>query len=231
MENLHIKTVIFDLDDTLYNARYAYKKGREAVHNIISMQADIDADEFWKRLEANYNQIYQQALAGIIKWEVYRYLRFDVPLRGLVSNHEELAEKLSKTFIEELNSNMTLFDDVIETLDRLKELHVKCILLTNGPSHGQRVKITSCKLESHLDGIFISEEIGYAKPDKKAFDIALNSIDINRDETLMVGDSISCDINGAINAGIKPILIDRFDSYEDYTDTKINNLHELWEHL
>lgn len=56
--------------------------------------------------------------------------------------------------------------------------------------------------------MYISEEIGLTKPDKSFFDYVLKNTNLKNDEVIMLGDSLTSDIAGALNAKIKPIWLD-----------------------
>ncbi len=82
-------------------------------------------------------------------------------------------------------------------------------IFTNGPSDGQNLKIESLKIKKYFKSIYISEEIGYSKPNYEAFSFILKRENRKKEEVIMIGDSVEFDIKGAYNFGIKSILVDR----------------------
>lgn len=86
-----------------------------------------------------------------------------------------------------------------------KNISTKCTLtiVTNGVGRTQKKRITSSAISPYITNIFISEDIGIAKPDKRFFDFVLNAINCyDTRKILLVGDSITSDIKGANNANI-----------------------------
>jgi len=81
--------------------------------------------------------------------------------------------------------------------------NVKLYLITNGLTIVQRPRIKNSTIGNYFEGIIISEEVGFAKPQKEIFDIAFDMMgNPNKDEVLIIGDSLSSDITGGINYGI-----------------------------
>ena len=92
-----------------------------------------------------------------------------------------------------------------ETEELLSYLHgkYKIVIITNGLVSVQNKRIKESIIKDYFDDVIISDEIKIAKPDSKIFDYALNSINhSNKDSVLMIGDSLSSDIKGGLNAGI-----------------------------
>ena len=76
-------------------------------------------------------------------------------------------------------------------------------LITNGIGEVQRARVERCDLERYFDTIIISGEVGMAKPGTGIFDLAFAALgEPKRTSALMVGDSLTSDIQGGINAGI-----------------------------
>ena len=100
----------------------------------------------------------------------------------------------------------------------------------------QRGRLKSSGIEKYLQGVFISEEIGYNKPSIEYFEKCFSKIpDFKKKNTAIIGDSLSSDIQGGINAGIKTIWFHRGqDLTEDpqpKPDYEINSLKFLLEML
>ena len=76
-------------------------------------------------------------------------------------------------------------------------------IVTNGDYRVQKSRSAKCRLSRFMQGYFISDEIGYEKPDVRFFEAASRAIpDFCRESTLIVGDSLSSDIKGGIAFGI-----------------------------
>lgn len=92
----------------------------------------------------------------------------------------------------------------VELLQALKP-HCTLALATNGVSDIQRRRLHNNPVAPYLDAIFISEEMGIGKPEKGYFDRVLTALNADPATTVMVGDDLNSDIQGAINAGIDSI--------------------------
>ena len=77
-------------------------------------------------------------------------------------------------------------------------------MLTNGPSEIQRRKLRATGVDELVDAICISEELGVAKPDVRAFDHAAAAVGVAPADAAMVGDSLPNDVLGALAAGLRP---------------------------
>ena len=89
-------------------------------------------------------------------------------------------------------------------------------------------------LTKYFEFVAISGEIGYEKPNPKIFNITLESVGLKPDEVVFIGDSIE-DVEGALNAGIKPILIQRQNlkkrmNMNDFNSKKKLNEEEILTH-
>lgn len=102
--------------------------------------------------------------------------------------------------------------------------------LTNGVTKTQQNKLRLSGLDQILDGIFISEEIGYPKPERRYFEKCFGQIpDFKRQKALMVGDSLSSDMQGGNNAGVACCWYNP-GGLENHTKLKIDyEIKNLWE--
>ena len=92
--------------------------------------------------------------------------------------------------------------------DFLKKLKAqgRIFLITNGTAGIQRKRIEKLDCEKYFDAVFISDEIGFAKPDKRFFDYAISHIkDFDKEKAVVIGDSLSSDILGANNSNLTSI--------------------------
>ena len=95
--------------------------------------------------------------------------------------------------------------------------------MTNGFKEVQYPKIKRSGLEPFFDYIFISEEIGFNKPDIRIFEYALNKMKISADKAIFVGDDYEVDILGAANAGIDQVYFNpNIDSCKNKKDATFN---------
>ena len=94
--------------------------------------------------------------------------------------------------------------------EAVKRLHKKyrLFLVSNGTAVVQQGRMTSAGLYPYFEQVFISQEIGFNKPDKAYFDACFVQIPgFDREKALVVGDSLTSDIQGGINAGVKTVWV------------------------
>ncbi len=142
-------------------------------------------------------------------------------------------------FAKEFNDRyqLALGDTIIfrdDSLNILKSLKGKVpqFLVTNGTLKAQEKKVGRSGIGEVLDDVFVSEKIGADKPNKGFFDAVFEKIGpVNKDEVVIIGDSLSSDILGGMNAGIKtcwynPKGLKKKPEYK--VDYEIKDLHEIY---
>ena len=119
-----------------------------------------------------------------------------------------------------------LYPDTIPVLAELKKEKYKLAIVSNCPNNSVTPVIEKFGLDKYFDAVLLSWETGHLKTDKELFELAMKKLKVKKKEdVLMVGDSIPTDIEGAKNAGINAILIDRKGARE--WPEKIKDLTEL----
>lgn len=164
--------------------------------------------------------------------------------KGLISKDELVIKRFEKLFekyylhinpvsfnevyAENLSKSAELIPHAKKLLKRLVKLGKRVYIVTNGAEKIQKSRFSLSGLKKYFSGVFISEEIGFAKPDARFFEYAFSHIpDFQKEKTLLVGDSESADILGAINSGIKSCLFDRTGKKDTLADYRIKNLSDL----
>ncbi len=191
--------ILWDVDGTLldfiYSQRHSMQKcfetfGRKITEEMLARYSQIN-DAYWKRLE----------LGKITKEELLigRFLTFfeEYDIRDID------PEAFRKEYQENLGKLYCYIDNSLEVCRKLQG-KVKQYVVTNGVTSTQVSKLKLSGLSDVMDGIFISEAIGTPKPQKGFFDYCLAHIEEkDKQKILIVGDSLSSDIKGGVQAGIK----------------------------
>ena len=223
-------TILWDVDGTLldfpYSQRYAITKCfRTAGHEITGEQIERYSqinNVFWKRYELG-EITKAELLSGrfVQLFEEYGIEDIDLPVF--------LAE-----YQEALGSVFSHVDDSLTICKTLAE-HVHQYVVTNGVASTQRNKLKLSGLLEPMEEVFISEEIGVPKPSREFFDYCLDHIaEKDLSKILIVGDSLSSDIKGGVQAGIVTCWY-RPEGAENDTDLQpdyeISDLHMIYDIL
>lgn len=214
----NIKAVIFDLDNTLADRKYAFYN--HAVRMADMFMSDRSGDEkehFVKRLIELDNNGYA------VKKQVYDTIFSEFSPSGTADDMKR-----------EWNVSAELFcrtEDGAE--DILKYLNGKYILalLTNGYTSTQNIKLDGTGLRGYFSEVMISEETGTAKPDKEIYLMMCRRIGVSPSEALYVGDHMENDVKGPLSAGLDAVLYDKTGYYGGAYPKTIASLSELKRYL
>lgn len=138
----------------------------------------------------------------------YRTEAWRRALLGLGVDDREFAAQLAEHFIRERRDRHVALPDARATLEQLGRTHVLG-LITDGAPGIQRAKLDGVGLARYFEVVLISGEVGFGKPDRRIFALALDRLGVAPGEAAMVGDSLSRDVGGALGAGLEAIWIDR----------------------
>lgn len=194
---MQYKTILFDADMTLFDFKaseavcleqtlreYGYPCFRE----IVCRYSEIN-DSYWKLFEQK--EITRETLF------VARFVQLFKEL-GIEGD----GDAFNQRYLEHMGSSAILLDGAAELCRTLCKTH-RLYIITNGNSRNQRRRLDKTGLKNCFEDIFISEEIGSQKPQVAYFDYVRAHIpDWDARSTLVVGDSLTSDIQGAINYGL-----------------------------
>jgi len=190
--------VLFDLDHTLLDSDASEA---HAFERALTSAGIADAGRHLPAYQAINLALWAQVERGELSPAQLRTARFAqmVASTGIVAVPEALAD----AFASGLGAHGELYPGARDLLDALAaEPTVALALVTNGISEVQRARIARLDLARYFDVIAISSELGTAKPAAAIFDIALTGLGADRSHAVMIGDSLTSDMQGARNAGI-----------------------------
>lgn len=186
---------LVDIDDTVYDFRgsvnrvlYDYSFKAEMIRRFHEIN-----DMLWRRLEQ-----------GKITRDRLVVLRFELLFQefGIKDN----AETVAKKFFCRLGDTMIYLDGAFDFLDELAR-RGRVFAVTNGSKEIQRKKLSHPRVKSTLSGAFISEEVGFTKPDQRFADFVEKHIpDYQRNRAVWIGDSLTSDMQCAGSCNIDFIL-------------------------
>lgn len=205
-----MKTVFFDLDDTLYFRQDAFFSAVEKFFDITDLARK---HQICASCSRRGDEVFSAAQRGEISVrEMYAY-RFTKGFADEgISITETQALDFQAVYQKELYS-LRLSAPTVRLLDFAKDNFDSLGIITNGPSKHQRNKIKNLCLENWFspDLIFVSGEYDFDKPDKRIFLRAQERVQKNADDLIFVGDSFCNDIIPASELGWHTVWLNRFD--------------------
>lgn len=189
--------ILFDMDDTILDFQKAQFVSFKHVLDQYNIPFSLD---IYHRYEEINHELWKQFDEGILTKDIVQDKRFTQFFADL---GKDIDGKQANSFYQEsLAAQTWLVPYAKETCMELAKQHSLSIV-TNGVGATQKKRFLSSEIAPYFSHILISEDIGVAKPDKKFFDAAFKLINFYElDKILMVGDSLTSDIQGANNIGI-----------------------------
>ena len=191
------KYVLFDADETLLDFPRAEREaltealtsfGIPCPEDVIELYSGINAS-LWKMLERR--EIEKSRL---------RVLRFEM-LRDKLGFDADPTD-VATAYTNSLSKQSFVLDGAIDICKRLSK-HTTLYMVTNGLKDVQHGRLGGSGLLPYFEGVFVSEDVGFEKPDARYFEAVAESIPgFNKKDAIIVGDSLSSDIKGGIGFGI-----------------------------
>lgn len=227
MSNPKYEIVLADADETIFDflkAEYtAFKMtlncfGKDCADEDVRVYSDINL-RHWKELEKG--TIDRETLKTSRFNEWFNFMGFKLDPKAF---NEKYAANLGKCGI--------LIDGAEEFIKKLSTI-CDIYIITNGLVASQTGRFNACTIKPYIKKLYISESIGYSKPDKKFFDFCINDInEHDRSKYIVLGDSLTSDMQGGRNAGIATCRFSRDgentgSSLCDYEITNYNDFFKI----
>lgn len=227
-----IEYIFFDLDETLLDFNRAEKEavafalsnfGIEPTEKTLLRYSKINLSQ-WKLLEQ-----------GKITLPEVKIGRFELLFKELSS---DASAKAAAEFYE--NNLAEGAYPLFGAEDTLKALQsgFRLFLVSNGTAEVQERRLEKTGFGKYFEKIFVSEEIGFFKPDKRYFESCFAAIDgFEKEKAVMVGDRLTSDVLGGKNAGIRTVWLNRYgeknetEIVPDYEISDISDLPKLIEEI
>ena len=203
------KHIFFDLDHTLWDFDANARQTLEQLHVDLRLvdKGIHDFELFYTNYLAHNEKLWERYRKGYIKQEELRLKRMWLSLLDFKIADEELAQELSNLFLQLLPTRTILFPDCIEVLDYLENKGYHLHLITNGFEKTQHSKLNSCGLNRFFEVVVTSEISNSLKPQKEIFEYALEKTGATVNESVMIGDSVEVDIQGAMTVGMDQVHV------------------------
>ena len=187
-------TILFDADETLLDF---HRCEREAVAEAFAAMGVKVNDEMLDEYSRINDSLWKKLERGEIEKDRLIYHRFELFYEnyGIIADAEQTSNEYKRTL-----SQKAYLIEGAEELCRSLYGKAKMYIVTNGIRSNQESRLALCGLMKYFDGAFISELTGYEKHQVELFDhVARNVPDFDRSRTIIVGDSLTSDIQGGIN--------------------------------
>lgn len=218
---------LIDADGTLFD----YDRAEESALKIMFRKYQFSYEE---NVRIKYRKINQEVWDSFEKGQIpkseMQVLRFNQLFDAL--KIESDPKKFNEEYLVELGKGSFLIDGAFELCKRISDNNCKAYIVTNGISVTQKARLENSIIKPYIAKLFVSEEIGYQKPNALYFEYVFSQISyVDKSKMIIIGDSLSADIAGGINAGIDSCWFNKF-ARENNTDIaptyEIKSLKEVY---
>lgn len=198
---------LFDIDDTLYDLEDPFKMAIEEF-DFKNCVGEDNLHELFLKFRKYNNEIYHRALEGEISMDFLCKYRIKRALSDFcVEIDDDTAYRFQMMYLDK-KKNIRLNKYVKMLLESLKKANINIGIISNGPHKEQYEKLSYLGMWDYVDRkhVFISEDIGYFKPDNRIFEACKSSFENDGKESFYyIGDSYYIDVLGALSSDIVPI--------------------------
>lgn len=189
--------IMMDIDNTLLDFDAAERKALLETLQQFSLPCDEAAISRYHEINSS---LWGELNKGKIRRDKLVVERFDRFVKEIGAAAK--ATELNRAYTEHLATHADVIPGAEEALQELAEV-ATMIAVSNGTESVERGRLKLSGFEKYFDDIFISEAVGVSKPNPKIFQMAMRKLGIEHsDKVLVVGDSLSADIQGGVNAGL-----------------------------
>ena len=223
------KDIFFDLDHTLWdfekNSYLAYQKIFSDLNIPVNLDKFID---FYIPTNFKYWKLFREEK---INQKDLRYYRLKDVFDAInYFPNTKTIHQIADLYIAYLPTFNFLYNDALNLLNYLKPKY-KLHIITNGFAEVQTKKLEHSGLNQFFETVTNSETAGVKKPNPKIFEFALKQANTNPISSLMIGDSLEADIQGAQAVGIETIYFNEFKTTHQTKTIEVVKLIEIKKYL
>lgn len=218
------KYLLFDLDNTLLDFTKSSQLAFADLMQFFKIESEKDLYAIYSPINAKYWHYFEKQKINAQELNAGRFKEF-LQTIAIELNENDLAKKYLELLV--LYSNW--IDGAEDLLKKYAQTHHLAII-TNGLSDAQHLRLEKHDMKKYFKHIFISEEIGFSKPNSLFFETVYHKINRpNKNEILVIGDNPNSDIKGAKNFNLASCWYDyRKDKKQNVkADFKISNWNDF----
>lgn len=219
------KILLVDLDNTLLDFDKTENEALSKVLLHFNIEDNIENRNkyydinvaYWKKYELH--QIEREKLLGLRFVDFFSL--FDLKVDGFLVN---------EMYFSFLSQNAYKIKNCEEFCKKCHELDYRIIIASNGVGSVQKPRLEKSGLLRYFDRVYLSEEIGFNKPDVEFFETILKDYPF-KDKMVMIGDSLSSDIQGGKNFNVPTIWYNPKGNISNLPDYQVKDLLEIFKVL
>ncbi|MCQ2087703.1 MAG: YjjG family noncanonical pyrimidine nucleotidase [Bacilli bacterium] len=223
-----IKVVFLDIDNTLLDFDMAIRTGIE--NGFKKFNLGEFSEEMFSTFERINSKLWERLQKKEITFQQIKDTRFNLVFKELGVNFDGV--KFEANFREFLFNYAYPVDGAIELLTYLKDKNYVVCAASNGPLNQQLNRLKVGKMYDLFDYIFVSEDLGFSKPNVEFFDACFSRMKEKyfKEQCVMIGDSLTSDIQGGINSEFKTIFFNKHNLVKPFKivpDYEVLSLKEI----
>ena len=198
-------TLLFDADNTLLD--FSKSERASLIKTMEDYGVPITEDNIKTYVEINNSLWKRLEKKEITKPELKR-IRFRLFFDSIGFNYNGDTLAVNEHYLSLLSQCGYLMDGAAELSQKLYRNGYKLYIITNGIAKTQATRLEKSGILPFFKEVFVSEAVGFPKPDKRFFDYVLEKIpEKDKSRIVVIGDSLSSDIQGAANSGLDSIWL------------------------
>lgn len=228
-----IKHIFFDLDHTIWDFDRNAQETLMELYEIYKLKelGLSSAENFIATYTVNNHLLWAQYHLGEITKKALREERFRKTFLELGVKPELIPTRFEEDYVAMGPTKTNLFESAEKVLTYLQDKY-QLHIISNGFKEAVITKMRVSNLNPYFRNVVISEDVGVNKPDKAIFEHALNLAQAQKQESIMIGDSLEADVYGAQNFGMRAIFFNPLKANKpDDVKEQIHHLGELLNHF
>ncbi len=226
---MQVENIFFDLDHTLWDFEANSAKAFGFIFNENNIEVELNEFlKYYVPINLKYWKLYRE---DRVSKPVLRYNRLKESFDALnYKIADDQIDHLAKIYIDNLPNYNSLFEGAIEILQYLHSKY-KMHIITNGFEEVQTLKLKKSEIFHFFNKIITSESVGVKKPNPIIFNHALQITESTADKSVMIGDNLEADIEGAQRIGMHTIFYNTHNAPVHNGTISITKLLEIKQHL